>query len=706
VKRQPSAVFHNTNTQLFVVLAVLALIATSVGCGTSAQSASTQNAMNASSISVTGVSPAFGPGSGGSLITIAGKNFRSGMTVKVGGAAAGSITVSSSNQLNAVTPAHSLGVVDIVVASPDGEAAVLSSAFTYASGRGGKGGSGSFNLSVSKSGGGTVLSNSSDINCGPNCSADFPKGTMVSMTAQPDAGYYFSGWKGDCSGAGACTVSVNSDVNVTANFLVSGSGTTYWLSTSGNDGDSGLAPNAAFATFYKAVKVLRPGDTLIVRNGTYNSSNSGYPNVDCNNNTVNGKASAHITIQAENERQAFIKGDGSNSPFAIQNCSYWDVIGLHMENGDFNNNGGGDANYADVFYAYNTDHLTLKRNIAARNNRYGNSHLYDLYHTTYSTMEENEGYYFHRHAVLDMQGSNSTFRRNYFNSRGYADISGGRYSTNTTRGDGAVVLYPSSYSIAENNISEGQDRGVEIQCAYTDSGCYNDQLLGNVSLGDNYGILLQARGLTDGTMPHNTDAENAAIINPLTVGFYARAAKNAACHSCTILGSSSTQEGFDSDGNESDWAGDGNYSAYAYNVLSTSSSGGSSYGFYMAGGTWTIDHPGAYDNDVNFYPKPPNPNIISPNTNQPSLGSCKVWIPENSPMNGAGTGGKDIGANVLYEYVGGVLTQQPLWDRSSGAFRGCGELVSGLNDKAGSSCFDVQNRLNVNTNGCYFPSNY
>ena len=83
-----------------------------------------------------------------------------------------------------------------------------------------------------------------------------------------------------------------------------------------------------------------------------------------------------------------------------------------------------------------------------------------------------------------------------------------------------------------------------------------------------------------------------------------------------------------------------------------------------------------------------------------------MWIPENSPMKGAGTGGKDIGANVLYEYENGVLTQQPLWDRSSGAFRGCGELVSGLNDQAGSSCFDVQNRLNVNTNGCYFPSNY
>src|SRR5581483_3195673 len=124
-----------------------------------------------------------------------------------------------------------------------------------------------------------------------------------------------------------------------------------------------------------------------------------------------------------------------NFPFAIQNCSYWDIIGLHLENGDFNNNGGGDANYADVFYAYSSYHITVKRNLVARDNRYGNGHLFDLYYTTNSLLEENEGYYFHRHGVLDMQGGNNTYRRNYFNSRGYADLSNGRYSADTTRGD-------------------------------------------------------------------------------------------------------------------------------------------------------------------------------------------------------------------------------------------------------------------------------
>jgi hypothetical protein len=82
-----------------------------------------------------------------------------------------------------------------------------------------------------------------------------------------------------------------------------------------------------------------------------------------------------------------------------------------------------------------------------------------------------------------------------------------------------------------------------------------------------------------------------------------------------------------------------------------------------------------------------------------------VFIPENSILKGAGVAGADIGANVLYRYENGLLTKKPLWDPASGRFP-CGATVPGLNDVAGSSCFDVHKRLNVNANGCSLPAGY
>ena len=52
-----------------------------------------------------------------------------------------------------------------------------------------------------------------------------------------------------------------------------------------------------------------------------------------------------------------------------------------------------------------------------------------------------------------------------------------------------------------------------------------------------------------------------------------------------------------------------------------------------------------------------------------------------------------------------MLTNQPLWNPSTGEFPG-GAIVPGVNDIAGSSRFDVHKRLNVNTNGCSFPAGY
>lgn len=66
---------------------------------------------------------------------------------------------------------------------------------------------------------GTVTSSPSGIDCGPSCSASFPDGTQVTLTATAEAGSVFAGWQGDaCSGPGSCTLPLAKDASVSALF--------------------------------------------------------------------------------------------------------------------------------------------------------------------------------------------------------------------------------------------------------------------------------------------------------------------------------------------------------------------------------------------------------------------------------------------------------------------------------------------------------
>lgn len=78
-----------------------------------------------------------------------------------------------------------------------------------------------FTLTVQVEGSGTVTSNPAGINCVPDCSDDFITGTQVELTAVPAPGFEFTGWSGGgCSGIDTCTVTMNSDVQVTATFSI------------------------------------------------------------------------------------------------------------------------------------------------------------------------------------------------------------------------------------------------------------------------------------------------------------------------------------------------------------------------------------------------------------------------------------------------------------------------------------------------------
>jgi len=104
-----------------------------------------------------------------------------------------------------------------------------------------------FDLTVSKTGDGTVISDDGGINCGADCNENYASGTLVVLTATPTTDYTFTGWTGDCSGTETCQVTMNEVKNVTANFdtvptiplvvNVTGRGTVGTYCTDNNDSD-------------------------------------------------------------------------------------------------------------------------------------------------------------------------------------------------------------------------------------------------------------------------------------------------------------------------------------------------------------------------------------------------------------------------------------------------------------------------------------
>ncbi len=78
---------------------------------------------------------------------------------------------------------------------------------------------GSFLLTVSKPGTGNGAVTGTGFNCGSDCAKAFNAGTLVTLTAAPNAASTFAGWSGCGSVSGnQCTITVNATSTVTANF--------------------------------------------------------------------------------------------------------------------------------------------------------------------------------------------------------------------------------------------------------------------------------------------------------------------------------------------------------------------------------------------------------------------------------------------------------------------------------------------------------
>src|SRR5262245_30197145 len=83
---------------------------------------------------------------------------------------------------------------------------------------------------------------------------------------------------------------------------------TYYISPSGSDASSGTSTQEPWRTFGFGIPMLQAGDTLVLMDGTYEE----VARIDCNSGAANGTEAEPITISAQNERQAFLAGDGSD----------------------------------------------------------------------------------------------------------------------------------------------------------------------------------------------------------------------------------------------------------------------------------------------------------------------------------------------------------------------------------------------------------
>ncbi|MBP1737390.1 MAG: Parallel beta-helix repeat protein [Oscillospiraceae bacterium] len=100
---------------------------------------------------------------------------------------------------------------------------------------------------------------------------------------------------------------------------------TYYVSPSGSDSNSGLTVSAPFKTIQKACDTVSPGDTIDIMGGTYNQTF---------NITNSGSSSGYITIKNYDNQRVVIDGSKMDAACLIylNNAQYIKIEGLELCN--------------------------------------------------------------------------------------------------------------------------------------------------------------------------------------------------------------------------------------------------------------------------------------------------------------------------------------------------------------------------------------
>jgi Chondroitinase B len=393
--------------------------------------------------------------------------------------------------------------------------------------------------------------------------------------------------------------------------------------------------NAVYASpgddLQKKASSLSAGQTLILRDGFY--ANQGLVVED-----VHGTATAPITIMAEHDGKAIIDGGTSGGDTVwIENSSYITVQGIVAQHG-----------VQPVVVYGPADHIIIRR-VTAHDAAPSNNHVFEIgFGASNVLIEDCAGWGRGRYIFIAYHATNVTFRRDWaywedqeqFNAPRAAFSAYGSANITFENVIGTAV-FPRRHDPGDNSYTAVYE---------TSNGPATDNVkyLGDIFYNNWDGLYLNA-----------ASGQNTQIINSYFESPYMPA-----------------QTGFTgkTGGNGIEWwnpyAGSITHSTFVNNKVGISLPNGSA----RTTNNVFVNNGKAIDNDrghsyLNFFDNGNSGVSLNPTDKQVDPGydvakygrGAYFFIPTNSPLKRAGQGGSDIGANIIYRYVDGVLTDQPLW---------------------------------------------
>jgi hypothetical protein len=393
------------------------------------------------------------------------------------------------------------------------------------------------------------------------------------------------------------------------------------------------------------VKVLQPGDTLIFNDGTYTSLRLD-PNIGTG---IHGTATAPITIKAANDGKVIFDANGTSEPIFVTGSSYVTIEGFVARNS---------SDSVVYLYGNNTntlggdDYITLRR-ITAYGAADGNNHVFNIgFGPTNILVEDCAAWGRGRYKFIAYHAQNVTFRRDWAYWEGYTSFAAPRagfavygasnvtlenvISTNVIPTQTDDNYYTSVYVTTDDGTNWPSNNTTVLGSLFYDNceGFWENSSAGtNTQLKDDYFSipsnptchLYSTRPYGDGLVwNYNSNAgifTNCTFVNN-TVGF----------NRFGGLGSSS--------------------------LINT---------VFLSNGTAIVSDPGHNYADFSSNTTDGTTLVTTDKTVKPGYDTLTygrgayLFVPPTSSLKGAGQGGADIGANIIYEYVDGQLTNTPLW---------------------------------------------